>query len=63
MCLDGALTCCPRRIHRAHQAHCIKIWDKATGQVIYDNQMDSEDDADLDPSKAEIGGGSIVIHK
>jgi hypothetical protein len=28
--------------------------------VVYDNQMDAEDDAD---PTTEIGGGSIVIHK
>jgi len=38
----------------------IKIWDRATEQVIYDNQMGDSDDAD--PTTA-IGGGSIVIHK
>ena len=38
----------------------IKIWDKATDEVIYDNQMDAADDAD---PTTDIGGGSIVIHK
>ncbi len=38
----------------------IKIWDKATGDVIYDNQMSAEDTAD--PTTA-LGGGNIVIHK
>ena len=38
----------------------IKIWDKATGQVIYDNQLGAGDDAN--PTTA-IQGGSIVIHK
>ncbi len=39
----------------------IKIWDKdCDNEVVYDNQMDSEDD--IDPTTA-IGGGSIVIHK
>jgi hypothetical protein len=38
----------------------IKIWDTATGQVVYDNQMGAGDDAT--PSTA-LGGGSIVIHK
>jgi hypothetical protein len=38
----------------------IKIWDMDDGDaVVYDNQMDSEGDAD--PTTA-IGGGSIVIH-
>lgn len=38
----------------------IKIWDKATGEIIYDNLLGASDTAD--PSTA-IQGGSIVIHK
>jgi hypothetical protein len=38
----------------------IKIWDKATGGLVYDNQLGAADDADPTTS---IGGGSIVIHK
>jgi len=38
----------------------IKIWDKATGEVIYDNQLGASDTAD--PATI-IQGGSIVIHK
>lgn len=38
----------------------IKIWDKATGSVVYDNQMGATDAAA--PTTA-IGGGDIVIHK
>jgi hypothetical protein len=38
----------------------IKIWDKVTGNAIYDNQMDAADTAD--PTTV-IAGGSIVIHK
>ncbi|MBN1453626.1 MAG: VCBS repeat-containing protein [Anaerolineales bacterium] len=38
----------------------IKIWDKATEVVVYDNQIGVADDAD--PVTA-IGGGSIVVHK
>jgi uncharacterized protein (UPF0548 family) len=39
----------------------IKIWDMDDGDVVvYDNQMDADDDAD--PTTA-IGGGDIVIHK
>jgi hypothetical protein len=38
----------------------IKIWDKTTDAVIYDNMLDSEDDADL---TTVLGGGSIKIHK
>ncbi len=38
----------------------IKIWDRATGSIVYDNQMgDAEDGAASDA----IEGGSIVIHK
>jgi PKD repeat protein len=38
----------------------IKIWEKDTGTIIYDNQMGAADDAD--PATL-IGGGSIVIHE
>ena len=38
----------------------IKIWDIATGSVVYDNQMGATDDAA--PTTA-IGGGDVVIHK
>jgi PKD repeat protein len=38
----------------------IKIWDKATGDVIYDNQLGASDT--VDPTTA-IQGGSIVVHK
>jgi PKD repeat protein len=38
----------------------IKIWDKATGEVVYDNQPGAAEDAD---PVTVIGGGSIVIHK
>jgi PKD repeat protein len=38
----------------------IKIWEKATDAVVYDNQLGVDDDA---PPDTEIGGGSIVIHK
>jgi hypothetical protein len=38
----------------------IKIWDKHTDEVVYDNQLEADDNAD--PTTA-IGGGSIVIHK
>ena len=37
----------------------IKIWNKATGNVIYDNQMGAPDDADATQSLV----GSIVIYK
>ena len=38
----------------------IKIWDKTTDSIVYDNQIEAPDTAD--PTTA-IGGGSIVIHK
>jgi PKD repeat protein len=38
----------------------IRIWDKTTGTVIYDNQIGAADDAN--PTTA-LGGGSITIHK
>jgi len=38
----------------------IKIWDKGSGSIIYDNQIGAADTAD--PTTA-IAGGSIVIHK
>jgi len=38
----------------------IKIWDKVTGKVVYDNQMGDEENADLTTA---IGSGNIVIHK
>jgi len=38
----------------------IKIWDKATDQIVYDNQMGDVDDADATDA---IEDGSIVIHK
>ena len=38
----------------------IKIWDKTTGGVIYDNQLGAGDDAE--PSTV-LGGGSITIHR
>jgi len=38
----------------------IKIWDKATDTVIYDNQLGADNSEE--PTTA-LGGGSIVIHK
>ena len=38
----------------------IKIWDRATGAVVYDNQVGAEDGAL--PSTV-LGGGSVVIHQ
>ncbi|MFH0897151.1 MAG: PKD domain-containing protein, partial [Candidatus Bathyarchaeota archaeon] len=37
----------------------IKIWDKATGDIVYDNQMKA---LDTDDPTTAIVGGSIVIH-
>jgi hypothetical protein len=37
----------------------IKIWDKTTGAVIYDNQMGG---SDTDDPTTVLGGGSILIH-
>ena len=38
----------------------VKIFDKTTDQVIYDNQLGDADDAN---ATTELGGGSIVLHK
>ena len=38
----------------------IKIWNRATSQVVYDNQLGADEDS---PPTTAIGGGSIVIHK
>ena len=38
----------------------IRIWDAASGGIVYDNQLGASDNTD--PSTA-IQGGSIVIHK
>ncbi len=38
----------------------IKIWDKSTGAVIYDNQLGASESGS---AATAIGGGSIVIHK
>jgi PKD repeat protein len=40
----------------------IKIWDKATGTVVFDNILGGSDDIDTANPPA-IGGGSIVVHK
>jgi hypothetical protein len=37
----------------------IKIWDRASGAVVYDNQPGENDDAGV---TTVLGGGSIVIH-
>jgi hypothetical protein len=38
----------------------LKVWDKASGAVIYDNNRGAADDAS--PTTA-LGGGSIVVHR
>jgi hypothetical protein len=38
----------------------IKIWEKATGDVVYDNNYGADDNA---MASTLLGGGSIVIHK
>ena len=38
----------------------MKIWNTATGAMVYDNMMAAPDDAS--PSTA-LSGGSIVLHK
>jgi len=38
----------------------IKIWDRASGLVVYDNQLGADDYGD---AATAIDGGSIVIHK
>jgi PKD repeat protein len=38
----------------------IKIWDIASGEIVYDNQIGDGDDEELSTA---LGGGSIVIHK
>jgi hypothetical protein len=38
----------------------IKIWDRVTGDIVYDNLLDADDDAD---PTTEINSGDIVIHK
>jgi len=37
----------------------IKIWDKITDEIIYDNKLGADDSGD---DATELGGGSIVIH-
>ena len=38
----------------------IKIWDLASGDVVYDNQMGSSENSE---ASTALGGGSIVIHR
>lgn len=39
----------------------MKVWDKATGVVVYDNQASTSDDIDK-VNQQQIGGGSIIVH-
>lgn len=56
------LTAIDSRVHGGGRtdAFRIKIWDRNTGQVIYDNQPGAGDQSDR---ATVIGGGSIVIHR
>ena len=38
----------------------IKIWDKESGALVYDNQIEAADDAQ---PQTGLSGGSITIHK
>lgn len=38
----------------------IKIWEKASNELVYDNNIGSTDDA---PAATALGGGSVVIHE
>jgi len=40
----------------------IKVWNKATSAVVYDNNMGGSDDIDSANPQA-LGGGSITVHK
>jgi hypothetical protein len=40
----------------------MKIWSKATGVVVYDNQITTDVSDTANPTTA-IAGGNIVIHK
>lgn len=37
----------------------LKVWDRATGAIVYDNQTGAPDDAD---ATTALGGGSITVH-
>jgi hypothetical protein len=51
--IDGQL-----KGHGASDTFRIKIWDKTTGNTIYDNQMGAAENADPTSS---IAGGNIII--
>lgn len=41
----------------------IKIWEKGSGKVVYDNQYGIAENADPSGDNTILGGGSIVIHE
>ena len=52
--IDGNLT-----DSQAYDSFRIKIWDKTSGDIVYDNQTGKSDSGD---DATQLGGGSIVIH-
>lgn len=38
----------------------IRIWDRSSGEVVYDNQRGEGEDSD---AATALGGGNIVIHR
>jgi hypothetical protein len=54
------LTAKDGQINSGQDCFRIKIWDKTTGAIVYDNQMGNSDDAS---ATTAIQGGNIVIHK
>jgi triacylglycerol esterase/lipase EstA (alpha/beta hydrolase family) len=54
------LTAIDGQINGGQDKFRIKIWDKSTGNVIYDNQFGSSDN---ETPATIIGGGSIIIHR
>jgi hypothetical protein len=53
--IDGDL-----KPHGGDDQFRIKIWDKGTDQVVYDNKLGEAENSD---AATVLGGGSIVIHK
>lgn len=54
------LTAVDGDLRSASDALRLKIWDVATGAVVYDNKFGEADESD---ASTIIEGGSIVIHK
>ena len=50
--LDGAIS-------EGEDKFRIKIWNKSSEEVIYDNQLGDSDDTNANQT---LGGGSIIIH-